>query len=118
MTSIQEQLDELRTISGVSGAAVVTEDGIMVASALNEHFADDVIAGLASFLVSTTRRAMGEAAAFGRFVMHATHGKLLLIDLGESFLVVLTDQFLDIDGLETELNDATRSLRRLATMSG
>ena len=113
MTGIQELLDDLNLRDGVRGGAVATADGIMVASALNGRFQDDVVTGLASFLVWTTRRAMGESdVRLDRFVMHATHGKLVIVDIGDAFLVVISDQFADLDVLLVDIDETARLLRR------
>ncbi len=105
-------LTELSAVSGVRGTAVVTPDGIMVASSLHGRFDEDVVAGLASFLIATTNRSMSDEGGFERFVMHSTHGKVVLNDLGESFLVTITDQFVTIDPLLAEIDDCSRRLRR------
>jgi len=113
MTSIQELLDDLNLRDGVRGSAVATADGIMVASALQQRFQDDVVTGLASFLVWTTRRAMGDGdVRLDRFVMHATHGKLVIVDIGEAFLVVISDQFAELEVLLVDIDETARLLRR------
>jgi predicted regulator of Ras-like GTPase activity (Roadblock/LC7/MglB family) len=119
MTAIQDVLEELNRIGGVRGSALVTADGIMVASALRDKSADDVVAGLASFLIATTRRTLEESqlGRFSRFVLTATHGKLVLLDLGDSFLVVLTDQFARLDQCLQEVQEAARQIRRLAQIA-
>ena len=116
MNAIQELLDELREVAGVNGAAVVTSDGIMVASVLKGRFGEDLVAGLASFLITTTKRAMGSQSdqGFSRFVMHATHGKVVLVDIQAAFLIVITDQFVDLQPLLEEIDEIGRRLARAA----
>lgn len=116
MNAIEELLNELREVSGVNGAAVVTSDGIMVASALKGRFGDDLVAGLASFLITTTRRAMGSQGdrGFTRFTMHATHGKVILIDIQAAFLIVITDQFVDMEPLLADIDEIGLRLTRAA----
>lgn len=115
MTSIQDILEDLGHAPGVKGTAVVTADGIMVASTLGLEFRDDVVAGLISFLVSTVRRSLQEATmgAFTRFVLNATHGKVVLTDLGEAFLVVVTDQFAEVEACLRDIQESAVRLRRL-----
>ena len=114
MNAIQTLLDELREVSGVNGAAVVTGDGIMVASVLKGRFGDDLVAGLASFLITTTKRAMGSQnnRGFSRFVMHATHGKVILVDIEAAFLIVITDQFVEMAPLLEDVDEIARRLVR------
>ncbi len=116
MNSIQEILDSLKQAPGVKGAALVTGDGIVVASALGLELNSDVVAGLTSFLVTTTRRSLQEGGfgAFRRFMIQATNGKLLLLDLGESFLIVQTDQFARLDDCRDEVDQAAAAVAALS----
>lgn len=119
MSGIQELLVDLRRQQGVIGACVVTPDGMMAASDLDERFDDDAVAGLISFLTSTTNRALADMPPGGmsRFTMHTTHGKVIIDDAENAYLVVITDQFLDLDQVTHEVDDATRRLRRLWRIS-
>ena len=117
MSEINEILGELHEVSGVKGTAVLTTDGMTVASTLGEEFLSDVVAGLSSFLVSTTRRTLVDAGLgeqFTRFVMNATHGKVILLDLGEAFLVVITNQFTHLQNCLAEVQEAASKIRRVA----
>jgi predicted regulator of Ras-like GTPase activity (Roadblock/LC7/MglB family) len=118
VSSIQETLAELRQASGVKGCALVTSDGLMVAESLDPRFRDDVVVGLASYLMMSTERVLKEAglAGFEQFTLHATHGKAVFATLGESFLVVLLDQFADLDGCRGEIQGTVQRLRRLSRM--
>ncbi|MDA0935209.1 MAG: roadblock/LC7 domain-containing protein [Planctomycetota bacterium] len=100
--TLGELLVDLRDVEGVRGCALSTNDGIIVRSELNGRFRDDVVSGLASFLLSTTRRAFdeaGEASGIDRFVVHATHGKMVIKRVEDAFLIVITDQFARLDSL-------------------
>ena len=63
MNAIHECLVELRRCPGVQGSAVATADGIVVQSDLGSRYNEDAVAGLASFLISTTRRASNRLRA-------------------------------------------------------
>lgn len=117
MSQIQKILEKLRGVDGIKGAAVLTTDGITVAASLSEEFLDDVVAGLCSFLVSTTMRSIKEAGmsgAFSRFTLNATHGKVVLVELGEAYLVVLTNQFANLDACASDVDQAATKLRRVS----
>ena len=113
MNAITEIIEDLSKITGVKGCAVVTSDGIMVASELAERFPEDVVAGLTSFLISTTRRSLAEGGLgrFRRFVMNCTHGKVVLCDAGDACLVALTDQFARIEDCLPAIEAASERLR-------
>ena len=100
--TLGELLVDLRDVEGVRGCALSTNDGIIVRSELNGRFRDDVVSGLASFLLSTRRRAFdeaGEAWGIDRFVVHGTHGKMVIKRVEDAFLIVITDQFARLDSL-------------------
>jgi predicted regulator of Ras-like GTPase activity (Roadblock/LC7/MglB family) len=117
VNEIVELLRELRAVQGVDGAAVATMDGIMVHAELAPRLDPDAVAGLASFLVSTTRRAMDDDGTPMRFVIHATHGRIVLNDIGDAFLVVVADQFSDLDHTLEQADDIARRLRRAVRLS-
>ena len=119
MSSIQESLNDLRRAPGIKGCVLVTVDGLIVAEALGKKFREDVIAGLASYLVMTTEKVLAEGGIerFDQFVVHAAHGKAIFVDLEGSFLVVLLDQFADLEASRPEINGAAQRLRRTSRMS-
>lgn len=119
MSSIQESLNELRRAPGVKGCVLLTDDGLIVAEALGNKFREDVIAGLASYLVMTTDKVLTEGGIqrFDQFTVHAAHGKAVFVDLDGSFLVVLLDQFADLEASRPEIQGAAQRLRRSARMS-
>lgn len=117
MSDIQELLGELRRVQGVLGTAVLTSDGMCAASDLDERFDENAIAGLVSFLVSTSNRALSEMSSgsrCSRVSMHTTHGKLIVADCDGANLVVITDQFSDLEPITHEVDDALRRLRRVS----
>ncbi|MEZ5966041.1 MAG: roadblock/LC7 domain-containing protein [Planctomycetota bacterium] len=119
MTTIRDVLDSLREVPGIKGAALVTPDGIVIATSLPATLNADVVAGLASFLITTTRRSLSEGGLgdFCRFVVQATNGKILLMDLGDSFLIVHTDQFARLESSRMEVDEAAREIQRLSRVS-
>jgi len=119
MATIQDILIDLSQTPGVKGCAVTTADGIMVSSCLNDTEQDDLVAGLTSFLTSTLRRVLQEGGMppFSRFTMHCTHGKVLLIEIGEALLVVLADQFGGLESCLPDIQEASHQLRRQARIS-
>jgi predicted regulator of Ras-like GTPase activity (Roadblock/LC7/MglB family) len=119
MGKIQDVVGELRQVAGVKGVAVVTHDGLVVATALEQGTSPDVIGGLASYLLMTTNKSLAEGGLGGcaRLSLHATHGKAVFVDLTDSCLVVMVDQFVDPASLQREIDDAANRLRRAARMA-
>lgn len=120
MSKFKEALSELRRAPGIKGCGLVTSDGLMVAHDLDSRFREDVIAGLTSFLLSTTLRCLNESdmGAMSSFMLHATHGKVVVMDLEGSFLVVVLDQFADMELCSPEIRAVAQQLRRTAKMPG
>jgi predicted regulator of Ras-like GTPase activity (Roadblock/LC7/MglB family) len=115
MTSLQEILVDISKDPAVKGCAIVTSDGMLVGTTLAKEVRDDVLAGLVSFLTATTTRALqhGKLGGFHRFVVHSTHGKLILIRLPDAFLAVMTDQFAETDKLLGEIQESASLLSQM-----
>ena len=119
MSKIQDAIAELRHAPGVRGAAVVTADGLVAASSLATGLDPDVIAGLSSYLMMTTNRSLDEGG-YGvctKLLLNATHGKAVLVQLDDSYLVVLFDQFAEIDQADREVDEAVNRIRRASRLA-
>ncbi|MCA8956242.1 MAG: roadblock/LC7 domain-containing protein [Planctomycetes bacterium] len=119
MTSIQDILEDLRVTASLKGCLVMMHDGIVVATALDRSLEGDVVSGLTSFLTSTLRRVLTESGlgGFTSLTVHSTHGKVLMVDIGTSYLVVTTNQFGRLDLSMPEIQEAALQLRRLSRIS-
>lgn len=119
MSKIHDAVVELRRAPGVKGAAVLTVDGLMAAASLDESLGSDVIAGLASYLLMTTNKSLAEGGmgACSQMTLHATHGKAVFLDLQDSFLVVMFDQFADIADAQKQVQDAATRIRRASRLA-
>lgn len=119
MSKIHDAVVELRRAPGVKGAAVLTVDGLMAAASLDESLGPDVIAGLASYLLMTTNKSLAEGGMGGcaQLTLHATHGKAVFLDLADSFLVVMFDQFADIANAQKQVQDAAARIRRASRLA-
>ena len=64
-------------------------------------------------------RWLGEGNMGGctQLTVHATHGKAVFLDLTDSFLVVLFDQFADIAGAQKQVQDAAARIRRASRLA-
>ncbi len=115
---MHEVLEQLSDRLHAKAALVVTSDGMVVAGTVQADFRKDVIGALSSFLILATNRCLKRAqqGGFGRIVLHATHGKVLVQSFRDYFLVVLTDQFVDKEALLEAALEAVARLRRLASI--
>jgi len=119
MSKIQDAVAELRHAPGVKGAAVVTDDGLVAASSVATGLDPDVISGLSSYLMMTTNRSLTEGNYGGcsKLLLNATHGKAVFVQLEDSYLVVLFDQFAEIDQADREVDDAVARIRRASRLA-
>ncbi|MBL8722940.1 MAG: roadblock/LC7 domain-containing protein [Planctomycetes bacterium] len=116
MNTLKDLLSELRSGEGVRGAAVVTLDGLLAAGDLDDRLDAAAVAGLASYLHSTTARSLRENGLGDHqaIVVHANHGKAICVRLDDSMLVVLCDQFADLPTTRAAANRAATRLRAIA----
>ena len=114
MNAIHDTLVELHRTSGVKGASVVMLDGLVAAESLDDRFSGDVVGGLASFLLMTMNRSLREGGLgeCKQFILHATHGKVILTALEDAYLVVVFDQFSDLQTIKGAVRDAAHRIRR------
>ena len=111
---MREILEELNQSVGVRGTAVVTRDGMLVASELTAELDEDAVAAMASALVlnslSTLRRAgFGE---FSLFTIQASSGKMVVADAEVAFLVVVTDPGVNLDLTMVDIAAASYRLKK------
>ena len=119
MSRIHDAIKELHQLPGVKGAALLTTDGMVAAESLDEGLRSDVVAGLTSYLLMTTTRSLEEGGQgkLSQFVLHATHGKVILSIMEDSCLVVLFDQFADPNHAKREVQEAAHRIRRASRMA-
>ena len=119
MSKIQDAVVELRHAPGVRGAAVVTNDGLVAASSQASGLDPEVISGLSSYLMMTTNRSLTEGNYGGcsKLLLNATHGKAVFVQLEDSYLVGLFDQFAEISQADREVEDAVARIRRASRLT-
>jgi len=112
---MMDVLLELGERPGVLGCLVATTDGMVVASRLGNGLDEEAAAALVSSLLAGTLRllkACGEPR-MENLVLRASRGKILVTDLVNAYLVVVTDRQLDLDQGLLDVESAARQLRRL-----
>jgi predicted regulator of Ras-like GTPase activity (Roadblock/LC7/MglB family) len=113
-----EVLDGLNSRPGIRGSLVATPDGMVVASRLQGTFDPEMAAALTSALLAGAneigRHCGGQE--MNRFVLVSTRGKVIMVDLGNAYLVVVTDRHIDLKGSLIEIESAAKSLRKLGRL--
>jgi len=115
---VKRILAELVENVGVRGAAVVTRDGMLVASALTGELDDDGIAALGASLVLRTVKALDRLAIDGieRMIVLGSRGKIILVDIGSTFLIAVTDLGINLDLTMLDISGAAHKLRKASRL--
>lgn len=117
---MKDLLQLLAKIPSVRGSMVISRDGIPIASAVGPEHREDALAALSSALVMTLERnlePLGLGGNADEMVLNAQSGKLVFLNLGEAFLVVITRSNLRLDSDMVEIRGVARRLRERCVMS-
>ncbi|MEM7165706.1 MAG: roadblock/LC7 domain-containing protein [Planctomycetota bacterium] len=117
---MKDLLQPLNKIPGVIGSMVITQDGIMVADATGPELREDAVAALSSALTMTLKRSLetlGSTGGSDEMVLNAEKGKLLFLDLGQAYLVVITRPNLRLETGMVEVRGIANKLRERCLMS-
>ncbi len=100
-----EILKDLNDVAGIKGSMVVTEDGMVVASALGADLEKENVAAISSQMIGSVRRSLDRMGveSFNRYILASTHGRIVFVNLGGAYLVVITRQNLKLDVILIEI---------------
>ncbi|MEZ6197913.1 MAG: roadblock/LC7 domain-containing protein [Planctomycetota bacterium] len=115
---MREVLAKLNEMPGIKGSLIVTPDGIVVASRMDEHLNEETTAAHLGNVVTQTRRLLeaGRFPPLAEMVLSATRGRIVIVNLEIFLLVAVTNQYIDLDITILEIKSAAKRLRELATM--
>jgi len=101
-------LKDLNRVAGIKGSMVVTEDGMVVASALGPDLETENVAAISSQMIRSVRRSLDRMGveSFGRYMLSATHGRIVFVNLEVGYLVVIAHQNIKLDVILIEIDSA------------
>ena len=113
-------LENLNRSVGVIGSAVVTPDGMLVASAIadaSERLGgghdQDALAAIASSLVLSAGRSLKRLGAeMSVMTVDGSRGKIVLVNADSTFLLVITDSGISLDATMIDIRVAVERLQR------
>ena len=116
---MREVLKELNTLPGIKGSLVVTPDGIVVSSEISNELDEDTTAALVGNVETQTVRLLdiGKYDEMDRMVLTASRGKIVIQNLENCHLVVVTNQFINIYLTLLEITSAATKIRELGKLS-
>lgn len=116
---MREVLKKLNTTPGIKGSLVLTPDGIVVASELSSELDEDTTAALVGNVVTQTTRllAIGRYPSMDSMILTATRGKIVIQNCENCFLVVVTNQFINLDLTLLEIVSSAKLIRKLGKIT-
>lgn len=108
---MEEVLRNLNKEMGVTGSAVVSKDGLVIASVLDQD--EESVAGMAAsvFQSAATTSGIMSIGTIGMITLESDKGKAFMIDLPDAFLIVLTNSEVNLGRLRIEIRKAANQLR-------
>jgi uncharacterized protein len=114
---IHQVLHKLSTQSlGVEGSALISEDGLMIASALSENMEESRVAGITATLLSLGGRASAEfkRGSVQEVIVRGDHGYAVLIGAGRgTLLLALTDETSKLGLVFFDMREAVTKLQNV-----
>ena len=107
-------LNELNEAVGIKGSMIMTKDGMLVTSKLGDELSESIVAAMASSIILTTRKSLASVGLhdFSRFLLQSSKGKIILVDAGVAFLVVLADVRIKLDVTTIDINRAAYRIQK------
>ena len=115
---MRDILDRLNRGVGVRGSMIVTAEGLLVDSSMGQDLEEGRVAAIASNIIQKTQTALSsiELRKFSQFILTAVHGKMVFQDIGEAFLVVITDKAINLDHTLIEIKGAAFKIQSRTKM--
>jgi predicted regulator of Ras-like GTPase activity (Roadblock/LC7/MglB family) len=103
---MRQILTELNQEVGIKGSMVVTPDGIVAEAVLGPTQSRDLVAAIVSSTVISVKNALvklgtdlpaDQAGTFAKFILESSFGKMVFVDAGIAYLVVILDKGINLD---------------------
>ena len=112
---MKEVLQQLNAEVGVKGSILLTHDGLVMASEIAGTLDRDTVAANASATLMAIRRAVQGVGidGFSKFVCNSRFGKMVLVETGDMYLVVVLDKSINLDYTMMSVTAAAHRIRSL-----
>jgi predicted regulator of Ras-like GTPase activity (Roadblock/LC7/MglB family) len=116
---MREVLLSLNKEVGVKGSMIVTRDGVVVASEILPPLNGEQVAAIASNSIQRVNASLRELGAknFSRYLFNSTYGKMIFLETGDAYLVVVLDKHINIDFTMLAVASAARKIKNLGSMA-
>jgi uncharacterized protein len=104
---------------GVKGSLILTKDGVIVASEIPPPLNGELVAAIASNAIQRIIQSLRglSAQSFSRYLFNASYGKMIFIETGDAYLVVVLDKQINIDFTMLAVASAARKIKNLGSMA-
>jgi uncharacterized protein len=104
---------------GVKGSMIVTRDGVVVAAEILPPLQGDAVAAIASNSIQRLNMGLRNLGAngFSRYLFNASYGKMIFIETGDVYLMVVLDKGINIDFTMLAVASAARKIKNLGSMA-
>ena len=108
-------LGDLNKVAGVKGSMVVTKDGAVVAESLGPDLERDTVAAISSHMIQKGERALDDLnrGNFEQLTLTSAHGRMVFVNLGVGYLVVVTKMEMKLGQVLIEVESAARRIKGL-----
>lgn len=111
--NIKPILENLNKNSGIRGSIIMTKDGIIITSDFEKDYNEDLFAAISSSISLTLNSSLKEAdTTFSRYVITTDNGKLLLLDIGKTILIILTENDINLAQLNLAIFQAAAMIKK------
>lgn len=117
---MQAILENLNRSVGVIGSAVMTNDGMLVTSAIAQGHDQDALAAIGSSLVISVQKSLKGCGDAGLKVMtvEGSRGKIVIVNAGSVFLLVITDSTIALGPTMLDIRSTVDKLQKVISLDG
>ena len=105
MTNIAQILQNLNKSNKIEGSMVITTEGIIISSEINIDVDKDRLAAFSSAIGLSITNSFSEIESkpFARYIINTGKWKLCFINIGKSYLIVISEFDIELTALNVEL---------------
>jgi uncharacterized protein len=109
---VRDILAKLNKTSGIRGSMVVNRDGIVVASDFAEEIQESGIGAVASSILVALEGALKRInlGKFARFVITGSENKVVMVDAGQTILLVMLQRDVNMGLVNVEIKEAAAAV--------
>jgi predicted regulator of Ras-like GTPase activity (Roadblock/LC7/MglB family) len=114
MNSLKSVLKSLCGPGGMIGALIITRDGMVIESYVDDGTDAETVGAFMSQVALTIRNGLAPLGqtAFSRYIMQSSQGRVYLEDLGKSILIALSPLDVDTGKVNVALFQAANEIKK------